>query len=68
MGNSRWEVSGLKIKEFFYGYKIPGRDIKKLNEADNDQLVEDPFLILSDRNSIAAIQFLRKKIKEIEKA
>jgi transposase len=50
------------------GYKISGRAIKKLNEADTDQLFEDPFLILSARNSISAIRFLGRRIMEIEKA
>ena len=50
------------------GYKISGRDIKKLNESDADKLFNEPFLILSATNSISTIHFLGKKIKEIEKA
>lgn len=50
------------------GYKMSSRDIKKLNESDADQLFNEPFLILSATNSISTIQFLGKKIKEIEKA
>jgi transposase len=50
------------------GYKMSSRDIKQLNESDADKLFEDPFLILAARSSISAIQFLRTRIKEIEKA
>ena len=50
------------------GYKISGNDIKKLNESDADQLFDEPFLILTARNSISTIQFLGERIKEIEKA
>ena len=50
------------------GYKMSGRDIKKLNESDADKLFDEPFLILSATNSISTIHFLGKKIKEIEKA
>ena len=50
------------------GYKMSGRDIKKLNESDADELFNEPFLILSAANSISTIHFLGKKIKEIEKA
>jgi len=50
------------------GYKMSSRDIKQLDESDADTLFEDPFLILAARSSISAIQFLRTRIKEIEKA
>ena len=50
------------------GYKMSGRDIKKLNESDADKLFDEPFLILSVTNSISTVHFLGKKIKEIEKA
>ena len=50
------------------GYKMSSRDIKQLDESDADKLFEDPFLILAARSSISAIQFLRTRIKEIEKA
>ena len=50
------------------GYKMSGREIKKLNESDADKLFDEPFLILSATNSISTIHFLGKKIKEIEKA
>jgi transposase len=50
------------------GYKMSGRDIKRLNESDADKLFNEPFLILSATNSISTVHFLGKKIKEIEKA
>jgi len=50
------------------GYKISGGDIKKLNESDADQLFDEPFLLLTARNSLCTIQFLGEKIKTIEKA
>jgi transposase len=49
-------------------YKLSSRAIKKLDQSDADQLFDEPFLILAARNSIAAIRFLRDRIKEIEKA
>jgi transposase len=50
------------------GYKMSGRDIKRLNESDADKLFKDPFLILAARSSICTIRFLSERIKEIEKA
>ena len=49
------------------GYKMSSRDLKQLDQSDADQLFEEPFLILSARNSISAIGFLSERIKEIEK-
>ena len=49
-------------------YKMSGRDIKKLNKSDADQLFDEPFLILAARNNISTIRFLGERIKEIEKA
>ena len=49
-------------------HKMSGGDIKRLNESDADQLFDEPFLILTARNSISTIQFLGARIKEIEKA
>ncbi len=49
-------------------HKISGGDIKRLNESDADQLFDEPFLILTARNSISTIQFLGERIKEIEQA
>ncbi len=39
-----------------------------IEESDADKLFDEPFLILAAKNSIAAIRFLKKMIKEIEKA
>jgi transposase len=50
------------------GSKLSSRAIKRLDESDADTLFEDPFLILAARSSISAIQFLRTRIAEIEKA
>jgi transposase len=49
-------------------HKMSGSDIKRLNDSDADQLFDEPFLILTARNSISTIQFLGERIKEIEKA
>lgn len=50
------------------GYKVSGRGIKKLNEADAEDLFDNPFLVLSAKNSISTIRFLGRRIMEIEKA
>jgi transposase len=50
------------------GYKMSAREIKRLDQSDGDQLFDEPFLVLAARNSIAAIRFLKTRIKEIEKA
>jgi transposase len=50
------------------GHKMSSRDIKRLEESDADKLFDEPFLILAAKNSIATIRFLKKRIKEIEKA
>jgi transposase len=50
------------------GYKMSARDIKKLDSCDADKLFEDPFLILTARNTISTIRFLKTRITEIEKA
>ncbi len=47
---------------------MSSRDIKKLEESDADKLFNEPFLILAAKSSIAVIRFLKKRIKEIEKA
>jgi transposase len=49
------------------GYKMSGRDIKKLETGDVDKLFDDPYLTLAARNSISTTQFLKKRIAEIEK-
>jgi transposase len=50
------------------GYTMSSREIKRLDQCDVDQLFDDPFLLLAARNSISAIQFLKTRIAEIEKA
>ena len=50
------------------GYKMSGSKIKNLEESDADKVFDDPFLILSAKNSISTIRFLDTRIKEIEKA
>jgi len=50
------------------GHKMSSRDIKKLEESDADKLFHEPFLILAAKSSISVIRFLKKRIKEIEKA
>jgi transposase len=50
------------------GYKMSARDIKKLDSCHADKLFDNPFLTLAARNSISAIQFLKIRIAEIEKA
>ena len=50
------------------GYTMSARDIKKLDSCDADTLFDNPFLTLAARNSISALQFLKIRIAEIEKA
>ena len=50
------------------GYKMPARDVKKLQETDADGLFTDPFLVLTARNHISVIRFISNRIDEIEKA
>ena len=50
------------------GYKMSARDIKKLDSCHTDKLFDNPFLTLAARNNISAIQFLKIRIAEIEKA
>ena len=50
------------------GYKMSAREIKNLEASDADRLFDDPFLVLSARNHISVIGFIRSKIKEMEKA
>jgi transposase len=49
------------------GNKMSSRDIKKLETGDADKLFDDPSLVLAAKSSISAIQFLKKRITEIEK-
>lgn len=48
------------------GYKMSSREIKGLDESDASKLFNDPFLILTTKENISTIQFLKKKIKTIE--
>ena len=50
------------------GYRMSSREIKRLEESDVDGLFNDPFLVLTARNNISTIRFLKKKITEMEKA
>jgi len=50
------------------GYTMSARDIKKVDSCDADKLFDNPFLTLAARNNISAIQFLKIRIAEIEKA
>ena len=49
------------------GYKLSNNEIKKLKEMDAKELFDSPNLIAMAQNSIAAIEFLAKVIKRIEK-
>ncbi len=49
------------------GFKISGNAIKKLNEADANELFDCPNLVFMAKNNIAAIAFLAKIIIGIEK-
>jgi transposase len=44
------------------------RRIKALTEEDIKKLFDHPYLLIAARNNIAAIHFLKDRIKEIEKA
>lgn len=50
-----------------FGKKMSSREIKRLKEPDADTIFSDPFLALTARNNIAAIRFIKDKVKEIEK-
>jgi len=49
------------------GYKISVSPIKRLTESDVDEIFESPYLALCAKSNISAINFLDKKIKEIER-
>jgi transposase len=49
------------------GYKMSNKDIKKLKAKDAEALFDSSNLAFMAKNSIAAIEFLKKIIKEIEK-
>lgn len=48
------------------GHKISARAIKRLTESDVDEIFESPYLALCAKSNISAINFLDKRIKEIE--
>jgi len=48
--------------------KMSGNAIKKLKEEEVEDLFDSPYLVLTAKSNIAAIQFLTKRIKLIEKA
>jgi len=49
------------------GHRMSSRDIKRLEESDANGLFTDPFLVLTARNNISTIRFLKEKIKKMEK-
>ena len=49
------------------GMRMSGREIKKLKEVDVDSLFDSYHLVLAAKNNIAAIDFLKQRIKLIEK-
>jgi transposase len=49
------------------GTRMSCRDIKKLNEADAEELFDSLHLVLAAKNNIAAIGFLTKIIKGVER-
>lgn len=50
------------------GINISANEIKKMKEDTVDQLFDDPYLILTAKSNISTIDFLKTKIREIEKA
>jgi transposase len=46
---------------------VNGNMIKKLKPIDIDELIKDPFLAFTAKNSISTISFLESRVKEIEK-
>jgi len=49
------------------GVRIACRGIKKLMEEDAESMFDSPYLVLAAKNNIATIQFLKKRIKVIER-
>jgi transposase len=49
------------------GFKMSGNEIKKLNEEKVEGMFDSSNLVLMAQNNIAAIRFLKKIIKDIEK-
>ena len=50
------------------GINVPTNEIRKMKEQDVDQLFDDPYLVLTAKCNIATIEFLKTKIRSIEKA
>ena len=47
--------------------RMSGNAIKKLNEEDAEDLFDSPYLVLTAKSNISVIQFLKERIREIEK-
>ncbi len=50
------------------GINISANEIKKMKEDAVYQLFDDPYLVLTAKSNISAIDFLKTKIRDIEKA
>ena len=50
------------------GINISANEIKKMKEDNVDQLFDDPYLVLTAKSNISTINFLKTKIRSIEKA
>lgn len=50
------------------GINISANEIKKMREDAAYQLFEDPYLILTAKSNLSAIEFLKTRIRDIEKA
>lgn len=50
------------------GINLPANEIKKMKEDNVDQFFNEPNLILTAKSNISTIQFLKRKIRDIEKA
>nr|MBC8360807.1 IS110 family transposase [Candidatus Desulfatibia profunda] len=49
------------------GFKMSNNEIKKLKETDAENLFDSPNLVFMAKNSLSAIDFLKKIIRSIEK-
>jgi transposase len=49
------------------GVRMACRGIKKLMEEDAESMFDSPYLVLAAKNNIVTIQFLKKRIKVIER-
>lgn len=50
------------------GINISANEIKKMKEDTIDQLFDEPYLVLTAKSNLATINFLKTKIRDIEKA